>query len=387
MTKKMINGVDVEALGQIVSALQADPSLADFEFRSSTEWQSGAVVRSTFSGHKQNGVNAPREQPHELGGDEPIALLGTAKHVGPAGHLLHAMSHCLTVTTAYHGAARNVQIDSLRINAEGTLDLQGFLGLSDRVRPGFKHIHLTAYIDSPNSPEEVSELFQYAQGRSPICQTVRRPVQVTWEFDLEATGEGPDEGTDRHGVNIDDLVGTIEAVKETPVLAKCKFYASTEWLGGARIRSTHPGFDQAEGDLLVEHRDENPMGYIGDEPPQLLGSDAGVSPSESLLHAMGNCVSVTGSYHAAARGLPFDCFSVDFEGDMDLQGFTDLDDNVTPAYQAIRATVHAKAGGNVEDLEDFMRFASSHSPMCNSVSEPVHITFSLLHNGKAVETS
>ena len=84
MTKKRINGVDVEALGQIVSALQADPSLADFEFRSSTEWQSGAVVRSTFSGHKQNGVNAPREQPHELGGDEPVALLGTAKHVGPA---------------------------------------------------------------------------------------------------------------------------------------------------------------------------------------------------------------------------------------------------------------------------------------------------------------
>ena len=114
MTKKTINGVDVEALGQVVSALQADPNLAGFEFRSSTKWQSGAVVHSTFSGHTQNGVDAPREQPHELGGDEPVALLGTGKHVGPAGHLLHAMSHCLTVTTAYHGAARNVQIDSPR---------------------------------------------------------------------------------------------------------------------------------------------------------------------------------------------------------------------------------------------------------------------------------
>jgi uncharacterized OsmC-like protein len=387
MTKNLINGVDVESLGQVISALQEDPSLAGFEFRSSTEWQGGAVVRSRFTGHKQNSVDAPREEPHELGGDEPVALLGTGTDVGPAGHLLHAMSHCLTVTTSYHGAARGVQLDSLKIDAEGTLDLQGFLGLDDKIRPGFKHIHLTVHIESPNSAGEVYDLFQYAQGRSPICQTVRQPVDLTWEYEVEPTGEGPDEGTDRHGVNIDDLVATVEAVKETPVLAKCKFYASTEWLGGAKVKSTHPGFDQAEGDLLVEHRDENLLGYVGDEPPQLLGSDAGPSPSETLLHAMANCVSVTGSYHSAAQGIPFDSFSVDFEGDMDLQGFADLDDNVTPAYQAIRASVHAKGGGSAENLEDFLRFASSHSPMCNSVSQPVHVTFSLRHNGKAVESS
>ncbi len=231
MATNLINGVDLEALGGIISEFKADPKTANFEFRSSTDWQSGAVVNSTFTGHKRNGVDSIRAKPHHLAGDEPVALLGTGKHVGPAGHLLHAMSHCLTVTTAYHGAARGVKIDSLRVEAEGSLDLQGFLNLNDQVKPGFKHIHLKARIDSPNSPEEVLALFLYAQGRSPICSTVRHSPKLAWEFAIEAIDAGPDTGDDRHGVNFPSLAATVQAVKETPVLAKCRFYASTRVAG------------------------------------------------------------------------------------------------------------------------------------------------------------
>jgi uncharacterized OsmC-like protein len=251
------------------------------------------------------------------------------------------------------------------------------------VKPGFKHIHLKAHIDSPNSSEDVLALFRYAQTRSPICATLRNNVKISWEFDIEATDAGPDTGEDRHGVNFPNLAATVQAVTETPVLAKCKFYTSTEWHGGAKMRSTHPGFDQAEGETLIRHREESPKSYVGDEPAALLGSDAGPSPSETLLHAMANCVSVTTSYHSAARGIPLDAFQVNLEGDMDLQGFADLDDNVTPGYQEIRAKVHIKAGSK-EDLAEFMKFTSSHSPMCDSVGRPVDVTFSLVHNGVAV---
>jgi uncharacterized OsmC-like protein len=173
-------------------------------------------------------------------------------------------------------------------------------------------------------------------------------------------------------------------VKDTPLLAKCKFYTSTEWLGGAAIKSVHPGFDQAEGDSLIRHREDRPPGYVGDEPAVLLGADAGPSPSETLLHAMANCVSVTTSYHSAARGIPLDAFTVKLDGDMDLQGFADLDDHVTPGYQDIRATVKIKAGGTQQDLAELLQFATSHSPMCNSVGRPVDVSFSLVHNGTAV---
>jgi uncharacterized OsmC-like protein len=209
-------------------------------------------------------------------------------------------------------------------------------------------------------------------------------VNLSWEFDIEASGAGPDTGEDRHGVNFPNLAATVQAVRETPVLARCKFFTSTEWLGGAKIRSSHPGFDQAEGELLMHHREESPKAYVGDEPVALLGSDTGPSPSETLLHAMANCVSVTTSYHSAARGIPLDAFNVNLQGDMDLQGFADLDDNVTPAYQTIRAKVRIKTGGKASDIAELLKFTTSHSPMCDSVSRPVDVSFSLVHNGIAI---
>ncbi len=384
MSEKVKNGVDLDALGQLVAKMSEDPSQAAFDFRSASQWEGGAVISSSFDGHKQAGADRQRARPHSLGGDEPAGLLGTDKHVGPSGHLLHAMGHCLSVTTAYHGAARGVEIEALRVEASGSLDLNGFLAKNDRVRPGFKHIHLDVHIASPNSTEEVSDLLQYAQGRSPICSTVRYPTEIRWEFEVEASGAEPDEGTVRHGVDFEALSATLAAVDANPSLAKCKFYATVEWQGGAQVRSSHSAWDQGEGDGTIEHRSPTPLSYVGDEPAELLGGDAGPSPSETLLHAMANCVSVTNSYHSAAAAIALDKFEVDFEGSMDLQGFSDLDDRVSPGYRDIRAKVRIKGGGDQASLESFTSAATALSPMCDSVAKPVHVTFGLVHNGSRV---
>jgi uncharacterized OsmC-like protein len=200
---KTLNGVDVDALINTVGAIADDPALGSFQFRSSTHWKKGAQVETTFTGHKQNGVDSTRDVPHKWGGDEPVGLLGTGLHQGPTDSLLHSMSHCLTVSTAYHGAAKNIQIDKLTVDASGTVDLQGFLGLNPKKRAGFKEIHLQMSIDSPNSTEEVVELFNYAQGRSPICETVRGATKIVFEFDIEDTGEEAYTADDeeRHGVS------------------------------------------------------------------------------------------------------------------------------------------------------------------------------------------
>jgi uncharacterized OsmC-like protein len=204
LTPKTLNGVDVDALINTVGAIADDPALGSFQFRSSTQWKKGAQVETTFTGHKQNGVDSTRDMPHKWGGDEPVGLLGTGLYQGPTDSLLHSMSHCLAVTTAYHGSARNIQIDKLTVDASGTVDLQGFLGLNPKKRAGFKEIHLQMSIDSPNSTEEVVELFNYSQGRSPICQTVRGATNIVFEFDIEDTvadGAYTADDEERHGVS------------------------------------------------------------------------------------------------------------------------------------------------------------------------------------------
>ena len=167
-----INGVNMDALEKSIAAMKEDPSVAAFQFRSSSRWLGGAVIASTFAGYLQDGLYVARDTPHELGGDEPAALLGTGTQVSPTGHLLHALSHSLAVALAYHGAARRMEIESLKIDVEGKLDLQGLLGLDETVRPGFKHIHVTVRLNSPSSSAEVYDLFQYVQARSPIASTL-----------------------------------------------------------------------------------------------------------------------------------------------------------------------------------------------------------------------
>jgi hypothetical protein len=61
-----------------------------------------------------------------------------------------------------------------------------------------------------------------------------------------------------------------------------------------------------------------------------------------------------------------------------------MDDGVTPGYTAIRGRVYIKAGASRETIEEFMNFATTHSPMCDSVAKPVPLAFSLMHNGRIV---
>ena len=383
-TMTSVNGIDIEALAQATDAMKKTPRLAALQFRSVTDWKDGAVSVTTFAGYAKGETGVTRSKPHTLAADEPPALLGTGTQVGPTGHLLHALSHSLAVTIAYFGAERGVEINSLRIDADGTLDLQGLLGLDDRIRPGFKHIHVDVNVDSRSAPDAVRDLVEYAQGRAPIVAAVTQATNVEWAFDINATDSGPDEGAVRHGVNAANLVATVQAIQQTPVLGQCRFYNKSEWLGGARVASVSPGFDQAQGALLVRHRDPAPKGYTGDEPP-VIGDDSGPAAAEALLQAMAGCLSVTTSYHAAARGIRLEALRVEWDGDVDAQGFADLDDRVSPGFERIRGRIAIRAGGATRDeLEAFLRFTIAHSPMIDSVRKPVHVTYALTLNGRSI---
>ena len=130
-TQTNINEMNLSTLNETIATMKNDPNVAAFQFRSSSRWLGGAVIASTFAGYKQDGIYVARKKPHELGGDEPVALLGTGTTVSPTGHLLHALSQSLAVTMAYYGSVRGVQIDALKVDVEGKLDLQGLLGLDE----------------------------------------------------------------------------------------------------------------------------------------------------------------------------------------------------------------------------------------------------------------
>lgn len=174
-----LNGIDIDGLVATVQAIQADPNLARFRFRSHTDWVSGGNVKTRIQGFYGAGhEDTSRTVPFTLEGDEPSVLLGTDKGPNAVEVVLHALASCLAVGFIYNAAARGIRVDALEFDIDGDLDLQGFLGLSEKARPGYEGIRVRYRVKADASQEKLLELCDYVQKTSPVLDILRNPVPV-----------------------------------------------------------------------------------------------------------------------------------------------------------------------------------------------------------------
>lgn len=178
-TQNRLNGIDIDQLVATVQAIQADPNLARFRFRAHTNWVSGSNAKTRIQGFYGAGQeDTSRATPFTLEGDEPPVLLGTNKGPNAVEVVLHALASCLAVGFIYNAAAQGIRVEALEFDLEGDLNLQGFLGLSDKVRPGYEgiRVHYRVKADAPR--EKIVELCDYVQKTSPVLDIIRNPVPV-----------------------------------------------------------------------------------------------------------------------------------------------------------------------------------------------------------------
>lgn len=178
-TRNLVNGVDVDQLVETVGAIQNNPDLARFQFRAESTWKGGGRSATQIQGFYGAGQeDSSRTEPFVLEGDEPPVLLGENAGPNAVEAVLHALASCLSVGVAYNAAAQGIEIEELTFEMEGNLDLHGFLGLSDTVRPGYEGIQVRCHIKSSASPEKLEELIAYVKRTSPVLDIVRNPVPV-----------------------------------------------------------------------------------------------------------------------------------------------------------------------------------------------------------------
>jgi uncharacterized OsmC-like protein len=170
-----------------------------------------------------------------------------------------------------------------------------------------------------------------------------------------------------NGVNTDELMETIRALRENPDLGEFQFRARNQWLGGTHNRSAIKDFYGAgkEDDSRTE-----PYVFDCDEPPVLAGNDTGANPVEHLLNALAGCVTTTMVAHAASRGIEIESVESELEGDIDVRGFLGLTDDVDKGYRDIRVNFRVKSDAPVEQLKEF----ATYSPVYNTITNPVRVT-------------
>ncbi|MGH7458629.1 MAG: OsmC family protein [Longimicrobiaceae bacterium] len=178
----------------------------------------------------------------------------------------------------------------------------------------------------------------------------------------------------RNGVDVDQLVGTIDAIKETPDLARFQFRAKTEWVDGGHVRTTIQDFHGAGEE---DSSRTKPFVIEGDEPPVLLGGNHAPNAVETVLHALASCLAVGFVYNAAAQGIEVESLDFDLEGDLDLHGFLGLSDEVRPGYEGIRVRYRAKTDAPREKVEELCSYVQRTSPVMDLIRNPVPVSVSL----------
>lgn len=177
------NGVNVDQLVDTINLVKGNPPLAEFKFRAHTDWINGGHSRTRIkSFYGAGSEDNSRAAPFILEGDEPPVLLGANAGANAVEAVLHALASCLAVGFAYNAAALGIEIEKLEFDLEGDLDLHGFLGLSDQVRPGYKSIRLSCRVQSDAPPEKLQALWAHVEKTSPVLDIIRNPVPVSIEL-------------------------------------------------------------------------------------------------------------------------------------------------------------------------------------------------------------
>jgi uncharacterized OsmC-like protein len=179
----MINGLDTMALKQLVDDVAADAGKGKARFDVTTEWKGGALSESRVDGWELGGKRMPKDFTIMI--DEPEELLGTNTHANPQEMLMAAFNACMMAGYVAGASVHGIELEKVEIHSEGELDLRGFLGLDQTVKPGYDAIHYTVRIRGNGTPEQFEDIHKTVMATSPNRWNIANPIKLTSDLMVE----------------------------------------------------------------------------------------------------------------------------------------------------------------------------------------------------------
>ncbi len=145
--------------------IDADRSSSRLTFRAEGVGEGGVATR----------VRAGR---HEFVIDEPAVLAGDDVAASPVEYALGALIGCQVVVYRLYAQALGIQLDDIRVHAEGDLDAARLLGKDPDVRPGFSGVRLRIELEGPETQERYEQLRDAVDVNCPVLDLFANPTPV-----------------------------------------------------------------------------------------------------------------------------------------------------------------------------------------------------------------
>lgn len=169
-------------------------------------------------------------------------------------------------------------------------------------------------------------------------------------------------------------LGILEAMALTTIIALTKSkVAENGRRAQVMVRSSHElvGVTEVSSQVGSGHQ------FTVDEPVGLGGGNAGPSPIEYALAALGSCQAITYRFWAAHLGMTLDTVNIEVEGDIDIRGFFGIDDGVRPGYSAVRVHVRVSGPESPARYRELAAAVDAHCPILDVFTAPVTVETTL----------
>jgi uncharacterized OsmC-like protein len=168
-TAIQLNDVNIGAVGALVDAIKAEPDRADTTWAASVTWNGGFQT-----------TTAIRDFP-PYATDEPETLGGTDRAPNPVEQLIGALGSCLAIGYAANATVAGIALHDLRIDIEGELNLETFLGIEDG-HAGYDTLRATVHIESDSDETGIKELHDKVVATSPVGHSLSRAIPLAIEL-------------------------------------------------------------------------------------------------------------------------------------------------------------------------------------------------------------
>jgi len=179
--KQVDNGVNVEALLGARDALGQAPEAAKFSWRATNKWVNGTHSQTKVKEFFGLGGSQSHRTEFTFDADHPEIFASEDHGATPVELVLTGLASCLTAGVAAVAQFRKIQLRSVTATLEGSMDIQGILGIDEDVRNGFDGIKVKYQIDADATEDEIKALVAQSQKRSAVFDIVTNPTNVTVE--------------------------------------------------------------------------------------------------------------------------------------------------------------------------------------------------------------
>ena len=176
----MLNNMNIAGLSEYTNEVKETPNEGKATYGVTLDWVSGTKTKVTTKNMVLGNHKIIRD--FEFTIDEPSQLLGVNHAPNPAEYMLGGLAGCMAVTFMAGATARNIEINELKIEIDGELDLNGFLGIDDTVPKGFSELKFIFHVRGNGTQESYNELIKRVIKHSPNFNTIKNKVRMVGEL-------------------------------------------------------------------------------------------------------------------------------------------------------------------------------------------------------------